>query len=191
MSSRSLMQRASAARAAGLAVGLSLALAGCSAGDVEFNGKVFDAVGATGLLGTSSGQVRMAERQPLIVPPSTDRLPAPGSGMPAAADATTQVVDPERAKVISAADLQKRQADYCKEHYELAKMRGDANADGAVGPAGPCRKSAFDALSKWNKNEPEPEPQPTVEQAASTPGTTTGSIGTVTEATPPPASRRR
>lgn len=170
---------------------LALALAGCSAGDVEFNGKIFDAVGATGLVGKPSGQARMAERQPLIVPPALDRLPQPGSGMPAGADATASLVDPEKAKVLSAAELDRRQEAYCKEHYELAKMRGDRHAESASGPAGPCRKSAFEAFSKWNKADTPPEPTETADQGAVTPSTTTGSIGTVTEAAPPTAKRGR
>lgn len=190
MPSRSTSQRVFVACAAGLAVVLSVTVAGCSAGDVELNGKVFDAVGATGLLGKPSGKVKMAERQALVVPPSMDRLPAPGSGMPADADVTRQVVDPERAKVISAAELARRQEEFCKANYELPKMRGE-NVDAVAGPAGSCRKSAFEAFSKWNKGDAEPAPEQTVEQAASTPGTTTGSIGTVSEAAPPRATSRR
>ena len=52
-------------------------LAGCSPGDIQFNGKVFDAINATGLVGAPSGQAKMAERQPLIVPPALDKLPPP------------------------------------------------------------------------------------------------------------------
>lgn len=183
---------ASTAKALGLAATLAaMLLAGCSAGDVEFNGKLFDAVGATGLMGKPVGKVQMSERQPLIVPPALDRLPQPGEAMPASADATKQVIDPERAKILSGAEMQKRQAAYCKEHYELAKMRGDANADAATGPAGPCRPSAFTAFEKWNKGEPEPQVAETAAEGAATP--TTGSIGTVSEmpTAPPPRVRGR
>lgn len=187
MPSRHMMHRASAALLAGLAA----ALAGCSAGDVELNGKIFDAVNASGLVGKPNGKVKIAERQPLVVPPSLDRLPPPGEAMPETADATRQVVDPERAKSINAAELQRQQAEYCKVNYEQAKARGDVAADSAVGPAGPCRPSALAAFAKWNKGDDTPAPAPeTAEQGAATPAST-GSIGTVTEAAPSAPARRR
>lgn len=163
-----------------LVVASAAALAGCSAGDVELNGKLFDAVGATGLIGKPSGKVQMAERSPLVAPPSSERLPVPGAALPESADVTKQVVDPERKKVISQAELQRQQTEYCKVHYEQAKMRGDTNADTATGPAGLCRPSALTAFQNWNKGEPEPEPTETAASGAVTPDAT-GSIGTVSE----------
>lgn len=141
-------------RAAGYASAAfaALLLAGCSAGDVEFNGKAFDAIGATGLLGKASGQAKLAERQPLIVPPSTDKLPQPGSG-PVEEPAVAEIQDPDKAKIVSASDMERKQAEFCKANYEPAKARGDATADHIVGPTGPCRKSILDAMTKWNKGE--------------------------------------
>ncbi len=158
----------------------AVTLAGCSAGDVELNGKLFDAVGATGLLGKPSGKVQLAERAPLVVPPSTERLPQPGAALPEAADVSKQVIDPERKKVISKAELQRQQDEYCKVNYEQAKARGDTGADTAAGPLGLCRPSALSAFQAWNKGSDEPAPEETAAAGAATPDAT-GSIGTVSE----------
>ena len=183
------MHRRTLRTAAALSVVVAIALGGCSAGDVEFNGKLFDAVGATGLMGKPSGKVQLAERSPLIVPPSTERLPAPGALQPEATDVTKQVVDPERSKVINQAELARRQNEYCKVNYEQAKARGDATADSATGPLGLCRPSALSALDKWNKGSPEPEVPETAASAAGIPDATTGSIGTVSEMPAAPAAK--
>lgn len=126
------------------------ALAGCSPGDIQFNGKIFDAVG---LNNQSSGPkvVPIKERQGLVVPPSLDKLPEPGSGQTPDV-ALADVKDPDNVKKVSQADLERQQAAYCKEHYELAKMRGDLSADNAKGPLGPCRGSIFSSLQSWNKS---------------------------------------
>lgn len=66
-------------RAAALAAGLACALALGGCGGVEFQGRVFDAMGLS-----STGpepDVRMAERPPLLLPPDTKALPPPGSGV--------------------------------------------------------------------------------------------------------------
>ena len=127
----------------------ALALAGCSPGDVQLNGKIFDAMG---LNSESSGPrvPHMKERTGLVVPPSTDRLPEPGSGQTSDL-ALADVKDPDKLKKVSQADLEGQQAAYCKEHYELAKLRGDMNADNAKGPLSPCRASVFSAVQSLNK----------------------------------------
>jgi hypothetical protein len=68
-----------AGRAALVAAALSatLALGGC--GGVEFQGKIFDAVGLSGE--RKEADVRMAERPPLLMPPDPKALPQPGSGV--------------------------------------------------------------------------------------------------------------
>lgn len=167
----------------------------CSPGDVELNGKLFDAVGATGVLGKPSGATKMVERQGLVVPPSLDKLPPPGETAPTAQLA--EVKDPDRMKRINAAELKAQQDAYCKEHYEFAKQRGDAQADQAVGPAGPCRVSALDMMTKWNKGEFDEAPVAD-ETTASIPQNTSAKVtavpsssvqvGTVTAA--PPAKAR-
>lgn len=140
----------SAAMAAALMAGA------CSPGDVEYNGKIFDALGATGIAGKQAGQTRMVERQGLVIPPSLDKLPPPGETAPTAQLA--EVKDPDSVKRLNAAELARQQAAYCKEHYELAKLRGDSDAEQAAGPAGPCRASVLTALDKWNKGDSDAPP---------------------------------
>jgi hypothetical protein len=55
---------------------VALALGGC--GGIEFQGKVFDYAGLSGI-GKPQEDARMTERAPLLVPPNVQRLPPPGS----------------------------------------------------------------------------------------------------------------
>lgn len=132
---------------------LMLALAGiggCSADDVQLNGKIFEATG----LSTSSAPKKtpkMAERAPLIVPPSLDKLPEPGTGE--AATAISEVKDHDDKYRVSKADLEREQAAYCKIHYEDAKIRGDQEYDVAAGPLGRCRGSVLNVISNVNKSD--------------------------------------
>ncbi len=93
-----------AGRAAFLAAALSvtLALGGC--GGVEFQGKIFDAVGLSGDL--KQADVRMAERPPLLLPPDPKALPQPGSGVAVATSREDWPQNPElaREQVIKAED---------------------------------------------------------------------------------------
>lgn len=142
-----------------LAVPLCLALGagGCSMDDVQFNGGIFDAVGlsdsAKAKLKRSEPQI--AERAPLVVPPSLERLPAPGE-QPASQDQKLAAIqDPDEIKKVSKEELERKQAEYCKVHYEDAKTRGDETAVNAEGPLGPCRPSVLTAIKKWNASDSE------------------------------------
>jgi hypothetical protein len=145
--------------AAALAVSLCLTLgaAGCAMDDVQFNGGVFDAVGLSDASKKKSGEPKLAERAPLVVPPTLDNLPAPGEENPQAAQ-IAEIQDPDAAKKASKEELERQQAEYCKVNYEDAKMRGDdSTALNATGPLGPCRPSALTAFTKWNSEESEGE----------------------------------
>ncbi|MDX2289026.1 MAG: hypothetical protein NW217_09425 [Hyphomicrobiaceae bacterium] len=118
-----------------------LLLAGCSAGDVEFNGKLFEMAGLTGTSERTTPKV--AERTPLVVPPDLARLPEPGSVNDPGEATLAAINDPDRVSQVSADELARRQAAYCKENYELPKMRGIPDLEDVTGPAGPCRTSAL------------------------------------------------
>ncbi len=90
-----------------------------------------------------------------MLPPNNDRIPEPGQPADAAANDVASLNDPDKKAVLSKAELQKKQAEYCKVHYEDAKSRGDDNADLAEGPLGPCRGSILTAIEKWNKGDEE------------------------------------
>lgn len=124
-----------------LIVSSMLALSACAPGDVELNGKIFDAMG----VGTGSVQksrnVQIPERQPLLLPPSLEKLPSPEQANAAPQDGSFPV-DPEKRSQLSQAELQRQQAEYCKVHYERPKALGDeAKAAVAKGPLGLCAPS--------------------------------------------------
>jgi hypothetical protein len=130
-----------------MALGLAaFALGGCAPGDVELNGKIFDAVGLSG--GQKTGSIpKVAERAPLVVPPSLQRLPEPGS-VPPVTDANfpvnpEQTVDQKQAKLVA------EHKAYCKENYEKQLALGNRTAaETAIGPLGRCQASALSVLGK-------------------------------------------
>jgi hypothetical protein len=135
--------------AAGL---LPLMLAGCSPGDVQLNGKLFDAMGS--ITGSSSEvkDVKLAERPGLVTPPGLQNLPTPGAAAVPDGEMAT-IVDHDRKKVVDKSALEAKQAEYCKVNYEQAKVRGDTTADLAVGPLGSCRPSAMGMIKSLNASE--------------------------------------
>ena len=133
----------------GLAIGAAFGLAGCGVDDIQLNGKIFEATGLT----TNSAPKKtpkMAERSGLIVPPSLDKLPEPGSGE--AQQGLADLQDHDAKRQVSVADQQKAQVAYCDKNYTDAKIRGDQDAELAVGPMGPCRSSALSALKALTNN---------------------------------------
>jgi len=135
---------------------LALGAAGCSMDDVQFNGGLFDMVGLSDTSKAKSGDPKLAERAPLVVPPTLDKLPPPGEApaeekQEAKLDA---IKDPDAVKQASHEELERQQAEYCKVNYEQAKQRGDqTTADNAAGPLGPCRPSVLTAVKKWNAGD--------------------------------------
>jgi len=137
------------------ALGLALGAAGCSMDDVQFNGGIFDAVGLSdsAKATSKSGDPKLAERAPLVVPPKLDKLPEPGDGETPPNAQIAGIHDPDAASQASEEELKRQQAAYCKEHYEIPKQMGDDSADSATGPLGPCRPSVLNALKNWNSDE--------------------------------------
>jgi hypothetical protein len=116
--------------------------------DVQLNGGIFDAVGLNDA--KPKGDPKIAERAPLVVPPSLDRLPAPGE-----APAPSQIAginDPDAAKQKSREELEKQQAVFCEKNYDDPMRRGEEVAM-VEGPLGPCRKSVLTAIKKWNAED--------------------------------------
>jgi hypothetical protein len=128
----------------------ALSVSACAPGDVELNGKIFDAVGiGTGSVGQRKAP-QLAERAPLVLPPSLERLPQPDAsgGNPQAA---AFPIDPEKRSAMSASALQQQQAAYCKEHYEKQIALGNrTQAETAKGPLGMCAPSALQSLTGSN-----------------------------------------
>lgn len=126
--------------------GVAAVVAGCSADDVQLNGKVFDALGVN----TSSVERKTPElkaRTGIVVPPNLSSLPEPGSGGQGQPD-LAEVQDYDAKRTSSQQDLERQQAEYCKKHYEDAKIHGDQDVALAEGPLGRCQKSAL-SLVDW------------------------------------------
>jgi hypothetical protein len=70
---------------------MSLALGGC--GGIEFQGKVFDYMGLSG--DRQQGDVRMADRPPLLLPPNLKQLPQPGTSVAVATARPDWPTNPE------------------------------------------------------------------------------------------------
>jgi hypothetical protein len=131
-----------------MAACLALAVAGCSSDDIQFNGGIFDAVGLNDT--KKSGDPKLAERAPLVVPPSLDRLPAPGEAPQPAQIADIKDHDAEKQK--SRQELENQQAEYCEKNYADPMRRGE-EVSMVEGPLGPCRKSVLTAIKKWNEED--------------------------------------
>lgn len=129
---------------------LTLGAAGCSMDDVSLNGGVFDAVGLSDSSRAKSktGEPKVAERAPLVVPPRLDNLPAPGEAPPPDTGLAS-IHDPDEQAKVTQAELERQQAEYCEKNYS----ENDASTDSAEGPLGPCRKSILTSIKKWNSEE--------------------------------------
>ena len=131
---------------------VALSLSACGAGDVQLNGKVFDAIG--GLVGSSGANEKavVPVRPGLVVPPGLENLPQPGSAAVPDGD-LAQITDHDQKKVVDKSALAAKQQEFCKVHYDLPKQRGDTTVDGVEGPMGPCRKSAMSLIKTINSGE--------------------------------------
>jgi hypothetical protein len=136
-------------RARGCVTAVVLACAaaagGCSAGDVELNGSVFDYLGVGSKSQTANRDNKVPERQALVLPPNLERLPEPGSGTVAAAAAEAMPVDPEQKRVAVASQAEKNHREYCEMALQRAKVNKDYSP--VVGPLGNCNKSVLDVMT--------------------------------------------
>jgi hypothetical protein len=142
---RQPVRTVSAAKILGVAV-LLMAFGGCSGEDIQLDGKVFDAIGM-GKNSKKSAEPQMASRSPLVMPPNLERLPQPGEQPGGEAVDVAALNDPDKKLIVNQVEMQKRQAEYCKVHYEQAIVHGDRDgADLAEGPLGPCKGSVLNAI---------------------------------------------
>ncbi|HRD75546.1 MAG TPA: hypothetical protein PK264_06355 [Hyphomicrobiaceae bacterium] len=135
---RQLKRRAVAA----LAVSSALALTGCAAGDVELNGKIFDALGVSAATSKPSREPKLAARAPLVLPPSADRLPDPNAVPVAASGDPAWPVDADQKRVGTVADAARKHTEFCRDgNWKEKAMRDDIAA--AKGPAGNCNDGSI------------------------------------------------
>lgn len=142
-----MIGRAYRARGIVLAVLTALgasSLGGCGGVDgVDFNGKIFDAVGlSTGAIGKKP-EVATEARAPLVLPPDPKRLPDPNEAPPAAVVDQPWPKDPQKTKIANAEQRKKAQEDFCQKNAWREKVMKKEDADQIVGPDGPCGGSIF------------------------------------------------
>jgi hypothetical protein len=123
-------------------VAVAALLAGCADG-VEINSPLLNSLGvATGAIGQKE-EPKLKPRAPLVMPPSTERLPEPGQAPPAAV-ATADPAwpkDKDQERVAAAAQKKAQQAQYCREgNWKERAMDGgrEGGQGGIIGPHGSC-----------------------------------------------------
>jgi hypothetical protein len=148
----------------GLAIVISGAalLGGCADG-VEINSKLLDSVGlSTAALSGRSAEPRVPQRAPLVMPPSTQKLPEPGGSPPpppevAANGAWPKDKDQERAASVK--DKARQQAQYCRDG-NWKERAIDQDFGGTQGPQGQCG-TIFSVIGGFFDNSgsaPAPDP---------------------------------
>ena len=135
--------------AAVVAAGIALNACGGVEG-VELNGKLFDWMGVSGSAQDSrSSDPRMADRAPLVVPPSVTRLPEPGSGKTTSEDVAA-LNDPELRKQAAAKERERLHLAYCRGEIRWKDKALDPNTSN-TSPYGPCPGLVSGITSKVNK----------------------------------------
>ncbi len=95
-----------------------------------------------------TSEPKLAERAPLVMPPSSNRLPEPGSGVEPANIAFPD--DPEQRKVREAKERERLHMAYCRGEIQWKERAFDKDAPAPRSPYGPC-PSLFNASGIINK----------------------------------------
>ena len=148
-----------------LAVTISSAvlLSGCADG-IEINSRALDVIGISTAALSRREEPKLTPRAPLVMPPSTQRLPEPGqtpapSAVAAADPAWPKDRDQERVAV--AAEKKRAHASYCRDgNWKERAMDGGEGY--TTGPDGPCG-SVFSIIGNWmtgggSSSDAEPNP---------------------------------
>lgn len=134
-------------------------LGGCADG-IEVNSPLLNSLGvATGALGQKE-EPKMPQRSPLVLPPSTERLPEPGQARAPAAAAADAAwpKDQDQERVVAAAEKKSRQAQYCRDgNWKERSM--DSGYGHTNGPDGVCG-SIFSVIGDWFSGGPPKEDVP-------------------------------
>jgi len=122
----------------------SSSLAGCGFDDVQFNGAIFEAMGLNN--NKSYEEPKLPPRAGIVLPPDTERLPAPGTEVAAPPPGEAWPVDPEQSKVAAAEEAERRHQEFCREALWKAKVAGQTDAQ-ITGPKGSCNPSILRNLT--------------------------------------------
>ena len=120
-----------------LALMAILGVGGCSDG-LSLNGKIFDLIGISeAAQAKSKAEPNVAARTGLVLPPDSQRLPAPGSGDEPQAAALASIVDPEIKRANDAAERERLHRAYCSGEMNWKERVTNPNA-APTSPYGPC-----------------------------------------------------
>jgi hypothetical protein len=123
---------------AGSAVGSALFLSGCADAGIDLNGKVFDMMGISpSAQDARRFEPQIAERAPLVMPPDSNRLPAPGSGESPTAQLSWPD-DPEARKQREAQERERLHLAYCKGDLQWKETVFKTTTGAPRSPYGPC-----------------------------------------------------
>lgn len=124
---------------AAASVAVCLLLAACADG-VQLEGKVFDWMGVSpSALEGSKAEPKLADRAPLVVPPSVTRLPEPGTGQPPANTDIAALKDPDLRKKAAATERERLHLAYCRGEMQWKDKAFNPGGMGANrSPYGPC-----------------------------------------------------
>jgi hypothetical protein len=133
------------------AVASGILLTACGGVDgVDLNGKLFDMMGISSAAQNSGArEPRMADRAPLVVPPSAARLPEPGSGKTSSADVAA-LSDPEQRRQAAAKERERLHLAYCRGEIQWRDKVFNPDADNKS-PYGPCPSLFGSITGKVNK----------------------------------------
>ncbi len=136
-------------------------LGGCADG-VEVNSPLLDAVGLSTAALSKKEEPKLAPRAPLVMPPSTQRLPQPGEAStpakPVASADPAWPKDPDQNRVTAAAQKKAAHDEYCRDGNWKERSK-DNDFGGRSGPQGACG-SIFGVVGDWFSGTPPKEDVP-------------------------------
>ena len=116
----------------------AFAVSGCSDG-LDLNGKVFDWMGISPAAQEARRfEPKIAERAPLILPPDSNRLPAPGSEVVPEPAQVAWPDDPEQRKVRESKERERLHLAYCSGEAQWKERALNKDTNAPRSPYGPC-----------------------------------------------------
>lgn len=124
-----------------LAIAISGAalLGGCADG-VEVNSRLLDSIGLSTSALNARTEPKLPPRAPLVIPPSTQKLPEPGAAPPPPPEVAANGAwpkDKDQERIASARDKERQQAQYCRDG-NWKERAVDNDFGGMQGPQGQC-----------------------------------------------------
>jgi hypothetical protein len=139
--------------ARGVVLAAAFLVTGCGGVDgVELNGKVFDWMGVSeSAQAANKREPKLAERTGIVIPPSLNRLPEPGSEAPQ--DTGLNLNDPDQKRQMAAAQRELDHKAYCSGEKNWRERAMDKNAETARSPYGPCNQFIGNALQSYGSGQ--------------------------------------